>query len=588
LRRAKARLNLKVIVPSIEGLEEDFMKRQRVRLCPPVVQKTLFGVLALSATLPVGAQDAPTAPATTPANPPTATTPAKDDADVKAQAIAAYNTGLEAVRKSNWDVAATNFEKAVALDSKDTSSWMFLGYVRLKQEKYDAALTALQTAEKLIAPADSAGKATLYNNLGLVYWNKNQPTDAIAAYQKALQFDKKATDAQYNLAFALLAQKRYAEAQPNLEALVKTTTDPALLAALYDALGEAYENQKNWAGALGAYKKAIEQRPNEPSYQLHMALALINSNRKNDAVPFLSKVIELDPQSTDPQSAEAFLQLGAVQIEKRDWPGAQRTLKSYVALRPKDSLGWFNLGVAYDYDGKFNEALDAYGKAREQDDKNPAIRNNVGRIYFKRGKFDEAITELQAALQRDGQSADARHNLAIVYSEQGRQLETQQKPTEAKAKYDAADKEWRLLLASIEPVWAKETDPDRKAQLSALVAGARAGLAENALSQKRYSDAAFEYNRLLQAAPDNQTARLNLGLSLYYDKKLDDAEKVYREIIARDPKNAIAYNNLGAVLEAEGNKAGAIEAYRKALDLNKNYTEASNNLKRLVDTTKVG
>jgi superkiller protein 3 len=569
------------------------MKRWKVRTLPPVARKTLLsaglGVLAVTAPGWMNGQNALAQDATTtPANPPATTAPKADDADAKTQAITAYNNGLEAVRKSDWDNAATNFEKAVALDPKDASSAMFLGYVRLKQEKYDAALSALQSAERLVGPGDATGKATLYNNLGLVYWNKNQPTDAIAAYQKALQFDKKATDAQYNLAFALLAQKRYADATPYLEALVKTTTDPALLGTLYDALGEAYENQKNWAGALGAYTKAIDARPKEPAYQLHKGLALINSNRKNDSVPYLAKVIELDPQSTDAQSAEAFLQLGAIQIEKRDWPNAQRTLKSYVALRPNDSLGWFNLGVSFDYDGKFNEALDAYGKAQKIDDKNASIRNNVGRIYFKRGKLDDAVTELQAALALDPQSSDARHNLAIVYSEQARALDKEKKTAESKAKFDAADKEWRGLLANVEGQWRKETDSDRKAALASLVAGAHAGLAENALTQQRYTDAIFEYKGMLDAAPDNSVARINLGLALYYKKDYAEAEKVYRDLIARDKNNATAYNNLGAVLEAQDNKPGALEAYRKAVELNKNYPEADKNLKRLTDSTKIG
>lgn len=535
------------------------------------------------------AQDAAPAPGT--AAPATTPAPAAgaSDADNRAQAVAAYNSGLEAVRKNDWAGAATNFEKAVTLDPKDASSFMFLGYVRLKQENYDAALSALQTAEKMVAPTDTGGKATLYNNLGLVYWNKNQPTDAVNSYQKALQFDNKAGDARYNLAFALLAQKRYADATPHLESLVKASTDPAMVAALYDALGEAYENQKNWASALGAYTKAIDARPKEPSYQLHKGLALINSNRKGEAVPFLTRVIELDPQSTDPQSAEALLQLGAIQIEKRNWPDAQDKLTRYVALRPADSLGQFNLGVAYDYAGVFDKALDAYAKAQKIDDKNAAIRNNVGRIQFKRGKFDEAVAELQAALAIDPQSPDARHNLAIVYSAQARALEKEKKTDEARAKYESADKEWRSLLATVEQQWRKETDPDRKAQLAALVAGSRAGLAENALIQKRYSDAAFEYNRLIDAAPDNVTARINLGLSLYYDKKYSDAEKVYRDIVGiRDKTNATAYNNLGAVLEAQDNKAGALEAYRKALDLDKNYSEAKNNVDRLTQTTRVG
>ena len=519
----------------------------------------------------------------------TSAIPVTDDPDAKAQAISAYNSGLEAVRKGDWENAAGNFEKAVGLDSKDTSSFMFLGYVRLKQEKFDAALAALQSAEKLMPAGDTQGKATLYNNLGLVFWSKNQPADAITAYQKALQFDKKASDAQYNLAFALLSQKRYADATPQLEALAKTSTDPAMQGTIYDALGEAYENQKDLGKALGAYKKAIELRPKEPSYPLHMALALINSNRKNDAVSYLIKVTELDPQSTDPQNAEAFLQLGAIHIERRKWSEAQDVLKRYVALRPADALGWFNLGVAYDYTGTaFNDALDAYGKAQKLDAKNAAIYNNVGRIHFKRGKNEEAIAALQKALELDGQSSDARHNLAIVYADQARSLDKDKKLDEAKAKFAAADTEWRTLLKNIEDPWRKETDPDRKAALASLVVGAHAGLAEIALTQKQYTSAIFEYERLLDAMPDNVVAKINLGLAFYHSKQWVKAEAVYRDITAKDKTNAVAFNNLGAVLEAQGNKTGALDAYREAVRLKADYVEAINNLKRLQQATKVG
>ena len=556
--------------------------RKIARKTLPFIMVGVLGAMPVIGENRAYAQDAPATPPTP------APAPAPLDAEAKTQAIQAYNAGLDAVRKSDWTSAAASFEKAVTLDPKDTSSFMFLGFVRLKQEKFDDALTALQTAEKMISPADTAGKATLYNNMGLVYWNKNQPSDAIAAYKKALDFDKKASDAQYNLAFALLAQKRYSDATPQLEALVKTSTQPEMVAALYDALGEAYENQKNWAGALGAYTKAIESLPKEPAYQLHKGLALINSNRKGDAVPFLAEVIKLDPQSTDPQSAEAFLQLGAIYIEKRNWSEAQDKLTRYVALRKDDSLGWFNLGVAFDYASNFDKALEAYAKAEKLDPKNAAIHNNVGRIHFKRGKFDEAISELQEALKLDKQSPDAQHNLAIVYSEQARILADQKKTEESKAKYATAESEWRGLLTTIEPQWRAETDADRKSQLATLVAGARAGLAENFLNQQNYRNAVFEYTQMLIATPDNNTARINLGLALYYDKKYPEAEKVYREVIAKEKTNATAYNNLGAVLEAQDKKGDALEAYKKAADLDKNYAEAKNNLDRLMQNTKVG
>ncbi|MDQ3813416.1 MAG: tetratricopeptide repeat protein, partial [Armatimonadota bacterium] len=310
-------------------------------------------ILAPAARAEATPSAAPAAPSTpvpstatepTPASPAAGTPSTSGGEDAKQQATVAYNLGLAAVKKSDWATAAANFEKATTLDATDASALMFLGFARLKQENYDGALTALQAAERLIPATDGKSRATLYNNLGLAPWNKNQKTEAIESYQRALQADKDASDARYNLAFAFLSQKRYQDAIPHLEALAKTSGDAALL----DALGEAYENVKDFGKALGAYGKAIALRPNEAAYQLHMALALVSSNRKTDAIPYLRKVITLDPQSTDPQSAEAFLQLGAIAIEKTRWNEAQDMLRRYVALRPNDPAGWYNLGVAYD------------------------------------------------------------------------------------------------------------------------------------------------------------------------------------------------------------------------------------------------
>ena len=130
---------------------------QVARQTLPVI---LFGVLGVAPLIEGNRALADDAPATPPITTPPTTTPnSMSPADAKAQAIQAYNAGLEAVRKNDWVAAASNFEKAVTLDPKDTSSFMFLGFVRLRQEKFDEALNALQTAEKMISPADTAGKS---------------------------------------------------------------------------------------------------------------------------------------------------------------------------------------------------------------------------------------------------------------------------------------------------------------------------------------------------------------------------------------------------------------------------------------------
>jgi tetratricopeptide (TPR) repeat protein len=275
--------------------------------------------------------------------------------------------------------------------------------------------------------------------------------------------------------------------------------------------------------------------------------------------------------------------MGLVYIEKKRWPEAQSVLRQYVALRPGDFVGQFNLGLAYDYNAKFDDALRVYDAAAKLQPLDAPTKNNVGRIYLKRAaadrkNLDTAIDYFNQALKIDPDFMDARNNLGLALTEKG---DTQ-----------AATEEWRNLIASANrelktlPLpsskQAKPRDIRRRYEIFSRVIAARAALAENHLKSKQYADAALEYKHLLALAPNNVAAMSNRGLALYNTREYPEALKVYDEIIKRDPKNAIAYNNRGVVMEALNNRSGALEAYKKAVELQPDYAEAKANRDRLM------
>ncbi|MBV9864244.1 MAG: tetratricopeptide repeat protein [Abitibacteriaceae bacterium] len=481
----------------------------------------------------------------------------------------AYNAGLEALKKNDLANAGNYFQRVVTLAPTDASAQMFLGYVLLKQEKYDEALTAFQAARSLSTQLDVKSQAVIDNNIGLVYWNKKMPTEALAAYQHALQTDKTFADAKYNLAFALLSQKRYKEAIPYFTDLLKQNTKDA---TIYDGLGEAYENTGDWNKALASYNKALEIEPKNAFYQLRIALGLINTNRKKEAVKYLRDATKLDPQNAD-----AFLHLGDIFIQMARWGEAQEALSRYVALRPNDALGWYNLGVAYDFAAKFDDALRAYGEAERLKPDDPAVKNNIGRIYYKRNNLAEAIAQCRKALEIDPNFNDARYNLALVLTAQA----TQDPNKVDQAKLNEADDEWKKLIDKAGRDLSKPMDDTQRREMRSLLVAARAALAENYLKGGTYADARDEYKRLLTLNPDNIPAMSNLGLALYHTREYEEAAKMYRDIIKKDPHNAIAYNNLGVMLEALKDRAGALEAYRQAAKIKPDYSEAKANIERL-------
>lgn len=532
-----------------------------------------LALLALSTPLALRADETPAPPTDA-----TTTLPAapEDGENSVRLAAEAYNAGLAALNKNELTTAATQFQKAVDLSPNDAGALMFLGYVKLRQEQYPDALTALEAARAQGARLDAKLLPILQNNLGIAYANSNRPDDALKAYQKAIDLSKdEYTDARYNLAFAFLAQRKYKEALPHLVKLRdQRASDKTFQSSVYDGLAEAYENAADWGNALSAYKKVTELNATDPSARFNYALALSKTGRLADALAQGKEVLKLRPNHQP-----TLLLLGDLYSRQGKWDEAKNVLTRYVKGDTQNFTAWFTLGVAYDYTAKFADALEAYAKAEALSPGDPAVKNNIGRIKFKQGEKDpsgqkylEAEQNLQAALKLDPNFDDARVNLALVYT--------------AQSKWDDAIGQWKVYLDNLRATMQKpgltaadKTDLKKKAQ------SARGALAENYLKAGDYANAVKEYKSLLVDTPDNLDAMSNLGLALYHTKDYPQAISTYREVIKRDPKNAIAYNNLGVVLEASGKRSDAVDSYRKALALKPDYAEAKVNVERLTTAT---
>lgn len=535
-----------------------------------------LALAALSTPSIVHAQDAGAAPDTTTPDATTAAAPVstEDNNGRNGEQIAAYNAGLAALNKNDLGEAAMQFQKAIEIAPNDAGALMFLGYVRLRQQQYSDALTALESAKAQSAKLTPNLLPILYNNLGIAYANSKRPTEAVAAYQKALDASQtEYTDARYNLAFAQLTQKNYKDALPNLLKLRDARKDDATFqSSIYDGLAEAYENSGDWGQALGAYKQVTTLNPKDPAARFNFALALSKTGRVDDAIEQGEQVLKLNPNHEP-----TLLLLGDLYSRKGRWKDAKDVLNRYVLADGKNFTAWFTLGVAYDYSADFASALDAYAKAEALSPNDPAVKNNIGRILFKQGekfpeKYDEAAARLKEALKIDPSFDDALVNLALVYTAQG--------------KWNDAIGQWNTYLNDIRhDIQQPGVTAADKVELKKKAQSARGALAENYLKAGAYPNAVKEYKQLLADSPDNLDAMSNLGLAQYHTKDYPAAITTYRELIKRDPKNAIAYNNLGVVLEASGQRAEAVQSYRKALSLKPDYLEAKTNVDRLTTAT---
>lgn len=77
----------------------------------------------------------------------------------------------------------------------------------------------------------------------------------------------------------------------------------------------------------------------------------------------------------------------------------------------------YNLGIAYDVKGRYNDAIGEYKNSLRIDPGNTDAHNNLGIAFFKNRQADSAIEEVNKAITLDPNNATYHYNLAKIYHE---------------------------------------------------------------------------------------------------------------------------------------------------------------------------
>ncbi|AHF01040.1 tol-pal system protein YbgF [Thiomicrospira aerophila AL3] len=111
----------------------------------------------------------------------------------------------------------------------------------------------------------------------------------------------------YDQAFALLGTGDYDAAQEALSAFIASYPNENLTADAYYWLGESWLIQQDFAQAIQAFQKVIEDFSDHPRYEnalLRGADSLVGLNDLDQAITLYNRVIEQFPQSRAAQSAQ--------------------------------------------------------------------------------------------------------------------------------------------------------------------------------------------------------------------------------------------------------------------------------------------
>ncbi len=192
-----------------------------------------------------------------------------------------------------------------------------------QQATFAAAYLELYDAEMVDADRPEA-----HLNLGLMETRLGRPAEAEAQYQTALRLDPSFTPALVNLAD--LDRMRGMD-QDSAELLRKAISIDPINADVRHSLGLALVRQRNYADALPELRQAQELAPDNARYAYVYAIALNSIGARGPAMELLEQTHKRHPADRD-----ALLALVSFAREAGDFAAALAHARELAALYPTD------------------------------------------------------------------------------------------------------------------------------------------------------------------------------------------------------------------------------------------------------------
>ncbi|AKU89684.1 TPR repeat protein [Vulgatibacter incomptus] len=258
-------------------------------------------------------------------------------------------------RKGDANGAVEALEKAKALDPKSPRIRIGLATLRLDAGELDPAMEEVEAA--LTSDESSAGAWALRSRilrargegaaavdairravaiepkrpawaleLGAAFEAAANPTEALAAYRKALGLAPRSADALEGAGRVLLALGGTADAVKSLESAL--AADPART-RLHVPIGDGYMRMRRFPNAIAAYLQAAKQ-PDAKGIAFKLARAYQEEGKSSEAIAQFQRALKEDPDDSN-----AWRYLGFAYKEKNRLGEAIGAFKTYLEKSPK-------------------------------------------------------------------------------------------------------------------------------------------------------------------------------------------------------------------------------------------------------------
>lgn len=335
------------------------------------------------------------------------------------EAARAYQTGLQALARTDDRAALAAFQQVVKLDVSHAEAHYQLGVLYGKQSQWKPAIQALQTAINLTPDfADAHIRLGEAHLIGMA-----NAKDAVEPLQRALQLQPDLFKARRLLGAVYLRLNRIDEAIHHLKQAPQDTEARYLL-------GLAYFQTEDFRQAIPHFETVIRRKSGHAKAHFNLGNCYLRTGKIAEgraALRTFEKLTREEEQLAtlqrlildNPQRLQHRYQLAELHIKRTEWRPAIVALKACRAIAPNDEKASELLGYIYLQTEAYSEALEVYGPLVESHPESAIYRNSLGIAYMMLKKTRQAITQFETAVRLNTTNPQLYRNLANAYRQIG-------------------------------------------------------------------------------------------------------------------------------------------------------------------------
>jgi tetratricopeptide (TPR) repeat protein len=327
-----------------------------------------------------------------------------------------YEWGLELMGVS-VDKAINAFERAVRMNPNFVDAYWELGQVYAEykglvgsdgqkcdyRECYRRAIAAFEQVRRL-----QPGRAGVYNNLGVLYFNAGQYARALAAFQTGLRLKPKGGENEFTL----------------IESGVLSDAD------VHFFIGDCYERLGRNELALASYERAVElsRLSRDEGFfagDINERLGLIYEKlgETDKAIAAYLETIA-SPYHYRVDLPDVFQRLGLLYAAKGNYERAIEYLFKASEDYKKELLGLAEAEPAEEENIESRAEWESYLQSIKEN--LASIFYNLGVAYLSMTRTEKAATAFQQAIVWDARHSEARFNLGLAYLRLGDKAKAQE------------------------------------------------------------------------------------------------------------------------------------------------------------------